>query len=49
MDPLWLLVIILLVLWVAGFGFQFGGNLIHLILAIVVIIIVVRLAQGRSV
>lgn len=41
------LIVLLLILWALGFGFQVG-NLIHLLLLIAVVLIVVRLAQGRT-
>lgn len=47
---LWTILVILLVLWLFGLiaGQTFGG-LIHLLLLIAVIVLVVRLLQGRSV
>jgi hypothetical protein len=47
MDVLWILVIVLLVLWLAGVGLSIGGSLIHLLLVVVLIIVIVRLLQGR--
>lgn len=45
---LWTLAIILLVLWALGFvAFHVGGGLIHLLLVVAVIVIIVRLIQGR--
>ncbi|MEX2054351.1 MAG: lmo0937 family membrane protein [Candidatus Colwellbacteria bacterium] len=35
--------IILLVLWLLGFGFHFGGNLIHTLLVVALVLIVIRL------
>jgi uncharacterized protein DUF5670 len=47
---LWALIVILLVLWALGFlAFHVGGGLIHLLLVIAVIVIIVRLIQGRAV
>ena len=40
---LWTLVVILVVLWLLGFSFNFGGNLIHTILVIALIVIVVQM------
>ncbi len=49
---LWTVVIVLIALWVLGLGmgsaYEMGG-LIHLLLVIAVIVIVVRLIQGRRV
>jgi hypothetical protein len=47
---LWTIVAILLVLWLLGFfAFHIAGSLIHLLLVIAVIVVVVRLIQGRRV
>jgi hypothetical protein len=40
---LWTLAVILVVMWLLGFSFNLGGNLIHTLLAIALIVIVVRL------
>jgi hypothetical protein len=44
---LWTIVAILLILWLLGFGFHFGGSLVHLLLVIALIVIVVNLLSGR--
>jgi len=46
----WTIVLILFVLWALGLvgGYAFGG-LIHLLLAVALIVVVVRLVQGRRV
>lgn len=46
---LWTLCLILLVLWLLGFlgPVHVGGNLIHILLVIVLVIVIVQLAQGR--
>jgi len=46
---LWTIVVVLLVLWALGFAIHIGGGLIHLLLVIALIVVVVRLIQGRSV
>ena len=47
---LWTLVVILLILWLLGaFITPFGGNLIHLLLVIILIMVIVQLVTGRSV
>ncbi len=47
---LWTIFVILLILWLLGFfAFHVGGGLIHLLLVIAVIVLVVRLIQGRRV
>ena len=43
---LWTIAIILLILWLLGFSFHFGGTLIHIILVIVVIVVIIRLVTG---
>jgi hypothetical protein len=40
---LWTIVVVLLVLWLLGFGFKIGGNLIHTLLVIALIIVIIRL------
>lgn len=46
---LWTIVVVLLVLWALGFAIHIGGGLIHLLLVIALIVVVVRLIQGRRV
>ena len=46
---LWTIVAILLILWLLGFLTSVGGGLIHILLVIAVIVIVVRLLQGRKI
>ena len=42
------LAIVLIILWALGFvAFHVGGGLIHLLLVVALIVIVVRLLQGR--
>lgn len=47
---MWTLVVILLILWLLGFitSYTFGG-LIHILLVIAIIVIIIRLVQGRSI
>ena len=47
---MWTLAIILILLWLLGFisSYTFGG-LIHLLLVIALVVIVIRLIQGRQV
>ena len=44
---LWTVFVILLVLWLAGFGFHVGGSLIHLLLLAAVIVILFNFVSGR--
>jgi fatty acid desaturase len=47
---LWTILVILLVLWALGFlVFHVAGGLIHLLLVIAVVVLVVRLIQGKRV
>jgi hypothetical protein len=46
---LWTIVVVLLILWALGFAVHIGGGLIHLLLVIALIVVVVRLIQGRRV
>jgi uncharacterized protein DUF5670 len=45
---LWTILVILLVLWLLGFGFHVAGSLIHLLLVIALIVLVIQLVSGRS-
>lgn len=44
---LWTIIVILLILWLLGFGFHVGGGLIHIVLVIAVIILIINLVSGR--
>ncbi|HKP68787.1 MAG TPA: lmo0937 family membrane protein [Pyrinomonadaceae bacterium] len=48
---LWTIIIILLVLWVLGFGFagQALGSFVHILLVIAVVVLVLQLVRGRRV
>ena len=48
MNLLELLIVILIVAWLAG-AWVVPSNAIHLLLVVVLVLVVVRLAQGRSV
>ena len=42
------IIVILLILWLLGyFALSIGGDLIHLILIVVLIVVVLRVLQGR--
>jgi len=49
MNLLWLIIIILVILWLAGFSLHIGGGLIHLLIVIAVILLIYRLATGKRV
>lgn len=44
---LWALIVLLVILWLLGFGFHVAGSLIHLLLVIALIILIVQLLTGR--
>lgn len=47
---LWTIAVILVVLWLLGFGvFHVAGGLIHLLLVIAVVVVLVRLFTGQRV
>jgi hypothetical protein len=43
LDILWTIVVILVILWLLGFGFKLGGGLIHILLVIAVVVIILKL------
>ncbi|MBC7797469.1 MAG: lmo0937 family membrane protein [Pyrinomonadaceae bacterium] len=46
---LWTIAVILLVLWALGFvALPAAGNLIHLLLVIAVVVVLIRVIQGRN-
>ncbi|KIL45355.1 lmo0937 family membrane protein [Jeotgalibacillus soli] len=47
MNMLWWIIVILLVLWLAGFIFEIAGGLIHLVLIVAGIILIFQLISGR--
>jgi hypothetical protein len=42
------LIVVLVVLWLLGFSMSVGGSLIHLLLVIAVIVVLLRVIQGRN-
>jgi hypothetical protein len=46
---LWTVFIVLLILWLLGFSVWHVGALIHLLLVAAVIVLIIRLVQGRPV
>ncbi len=44
---LWALIVLLVILWLLGFGFHVAGSLIHLLLVIALIVLIVQLLTGR--
>ncbi len=49
MNLLWVIIIVMVVLWLAGFSFSIGGSLIHILLVIALILLIYRLATGKKV
>ncbi|HUZ03478.1 MAG TPA: lmo0937 family membrane protein [Thermomicrobiaceae bacterium] len=46
---LWAVIVLLVILWVLGFGvFHVAGALIHLLLVIALVVLVIQLLTGRS-
>ena len=43
MGVLDIIIIVLVILWLGGFGFHIGGSLIHLLLVLAVIVLILRL------
>jgi hypothetical protein len=44
---LWTIAVILVILWLLGFGFHVAGGLIHLLLVVALIVVVIQLVTGR--
>ena len=45
---LWTLFVILLILWLLGWGFHVAGSLIHIVLVIAIIVLIFNLISGRK-
>ena len=49
MDLLWTLAVILVILWLLGLVTSFTlGGFIHILLVVAIIVILIRVIQGRS-
>jgi len=48
-DMLWAIAVVLLVLWLLGFMTHVGGGLVHLLLVVAVVVVLIRVIQGRRV
>lgn len=46
-EMLWTIIVILVILWLLGFLGHFGGNLIHILIVLAVIILIYNLVAGR--
>ena len=47
-NLLWGIIVILVILWLAGFALNFGGALIHALIVIAVIVLIFQLVTGRK-
>ncbi len=48
-QMLWTIILVLLALWLIGAVAGFLGNIIHILLAVALILIIVRLVQGKKI
>jgi hypothetical protein len=48
MNLMWLIIVVLVIMWLAGFSLQIGGGIIHVLLVIALILLIVNLASGRK-
>ena len=49
-NLLWVIIVVLVLLWLLGFfAVNIGGNFIHILLVIALILLIYRLATGRRV
>jgi hypothetical protein len=46
-NLLWIIIVVLVILWLAGFAMHLGGGLIHLLIVIAVIVLIIQLVTGR--
>ena len=44
---LWAIFVILVVLWVLGYGFHVAGDLIHIVLVVAVVVLLINLLKKR--
>ncbi len=44
---LWTIFVVLIILWLLGFGLHIGGGLIHLLLVVGLVVLVINLLSGR--
>lgn len=49
MSILDIIILLILIAWLTGTGLHIGGSLIHLLLIIAVVVLIVRIIQGRNV
>jgi hypothetical protein len=46
-NLLWIIIVILVLLWLAGFAMHLGGGLIHILIVIAIIVLIFQLITGR--
>ncbi|MBM7602914.1 lmo0937 family membrane protein [Metabacillus litoralis] len=46
---LWTIILVLLALWLIGAVVGFLGNIIHILLAVALILVIIRLVQGKKI
>lgn len=46
-NMLWTILVVLVILWLLGFGFHVGGGLIHLLLVVALVVLIFNLVTGR--
>lgn len=44
---LWTVVALFLIMWLLGFSFNFGGNLIHILLVVALVVFILNMLSGR--
>ena len=44
---LWTIVALFVILWLLGFSLSIGGNLIHLLLVVALVVVAINLLSGR--
>ena len=49
MNLLWTIAVVLIVMWMLGFGFHVGGGLIHLLLVLAIASVLIRVIMGRRI
>lgn len=48
MNILDIIILVLIISWIGGFGLGIAGGLIHLLLVIAVVVLIFRILGGRS-
>lgn len=48
MSMLWTVFVILIILWLLGWGFHIAGSFIHIVLVLALVLAVINLLKGRT-